>query len=493
MVYMTRQPHTEFPQFRSKLAAMGARKRQSVARESLHSMERTLSQFVPAEEVQKLGSLPGTRNRWLPLPLVFWSFLQMVMDPNSSTREAQRSIQAWWRQKGRSWSEPSSRAFCEARIRLPLEWLVRVWWKLADRLSAQSPSLPGCHGRRVLAADGTTVLAQDTLANQQQWPQLGSQKPGCGFPIIYLVGIFCLASGALLRATHGPRTWHESRLFAFLRRWMRKGDILVADRGFWSYLNFSLLPSRGVDLIVRTKYAAKIDWRRGRQLGVNDRLITMRKPREISTVVGSRCWNRLAASVVVRQVRVRTKRKGFRDDELVITTTLLDPVLWPVETLVRLYERRWRIEMNFDDLKTSQAAAMMRCKSPAMVRRELVMHAIAYNIIRRLMQESAITFDASLDRISFKGTADTFRAWRGVLAAAGHAKAVDAFVHMLIICALDKLPHRPGRHEPRAVKKRPKPYSLLTAPRNVFTVAASRRNKGRPKRKLIPVPPILCA
>ena len=166
MVYMKRQPHAEFPQFRSKLAAMGARKRQSVARESLHSMERTLSQFVPAEEVEKLGSLPGTRNRWLPLPLVFWSFLQMVMDPNSSTREAQRSIQAWWRQKGRSWSEPSSRAFCEARIRLPLEWLVRVWWKLADRLSAQSPSLPGCHGRRVLAADGTTVLAQDTLANQ---------------------------------------------------------------------------------------------------------------------------------------------------------------------------------------------------------------------------------------------------------------------------------------------------------------------------------------
>jgi hypothetical protein len=102
-------------------------------------------------------------------------------------------------------------------------------------------------------------------------------------------------------------------------------------------------------------------------------------------------------------------------------------------------------------------------------------------------------FDASLDRISVKGTADTFRAWRGVLAAAGRAKAVDAFTDMLIICALDALPHRPGRHEPRAVKRRPKPYSLLTAPRNLFTVAASRRNKGRPKRKSVPVPPILCA
>ena len=150
-------------------------------------------------------------------------------------------------------------------------------------------------------------------------------------------------------------------------------------------------------------------------------------------------------------------------------------------------------QANLTDLKTSQAAAMMRCKSPAMVRRELVMHAIAYKIIRRLMQESAITFDASLDRISFKGTADTFRAWRGVLAAAGRAKAVDAFIDMLIICALDELPHRPGRHEPRTVKRRPKPYSLLTAPRCLFTVAASRQNKCRPNRKSAPVPPILCA
>jgi len=190
---------------------------------------------------------------------------------------------------------------------------------------------------------------------------------------------------------------------------------------------------------------------------------------------------------------VRSKRKGFRDLELVITTTLLDPLLWPVETLVRLYERRWRIEMNFDDLKTSQAAAMMRCKSPAMVRRELVMHAIAYNIIRRLMMESAITFEASLDRISFKGTADTFRAWRGVLASSELAKAADAFIDMLIICALDELPHRPGRSEPRAVKRRPKPYSLLTAPRSLFTVAPSRKNKGRPRRKSAPASTILCA
>jgi hypothetical protein len=106
-------------------------------------MERSLSQFVPTEKVQKLVFLPGTRNRLLPLSLVFWSFLQVVMDPNSSTREAQRSIQAWWRQKGRSWSEPPSRAFCEARLRLPMEWLVRVWGSMLIDPARNHPSCRG--------------------------------------------------------------------------------------------------------------------------------------------------------------------------------------------------------------------------------------------------------------------------------------------------------------------------------------------------------------
>jgi len=274
---------------------------------------------------------------------------------------------------------------------------------------------------------------------------------------------------------------------------MRRGDILVADRDFWSCLNFSLLPGRGVDLIVRTKYAVKIDWRRGRRIGVADRLVTMRKPREISQVVGSRCWNGLDPSIEVRQIRPRARRKGFRDVELVIATTLLHPVPWPVETLVRLCERRWRIEMNFDNLKTSQARVMRRCKRPAMVRRELVKHAVAYNDIRRLMRKAPSPLIRAWIASASKATADTFRAWRGGLAVAGRAKAVDAFIDRLIICALDELLHRPGRHEPRAAKPRPKPYSLLTALRSLFTVAAARRNKGLPKGKSALSPPILRA
>jgi hypothetical protein len=108
------------------------------------------------------------------------------------------------------------------------------------------------------------------------------------------------------------------------------------------------------------------------------------------------------------------------------------------------------------------------------------MHAIAYNIIRRLMLESALTFVVSLDRINFKGTADTFRAWRSVLASSSRSQAADAFVDMLIICALDELPNRPDRREPRAIKRRLKPCQLHTAPRAHFRVSPSRRNKDHP-------------
>ena len=234
--------HPEFPQFRSKLAAMKKVRRQVAAHRSLHSLEKTMARFLPAGLLQELGEMPGRRVRWLPMTLIFWVFLQMVLCPGTSCREAQRATQAWWRRQGRRWLNPNTNAFCQARARLPLAWLQKVWWRLADRICAQAPSLPGCHGRRMLVVDGTTVQTPDTTSNQAQWPQVTSQQPGCGFPLVHLVGFFCLSSGALLRATNGAWKDHEMRLFALLRGTLRRGDVLVADRGFWSGGNVCFSP-----------------------------------------------------------------------------------------------------------------------------------------------------------------------------------------------------------------------------------------------------------
>ena len=150
------------------------------------------------------------------------------------------------------------------------------------------------------------------------------------------------------------------------------------------------------------------------------------------------------------------------------------------------------MELYFDDIKTTMQASSMRCLTPAMVRRELpfgrlraewLLHAIAYNLVRRIMLQSAWQEDAPLDQISFKGTLDTVRHWQHTIAAQRGAGArEEALEEMLILCAADLLPLRPGRSEPRVLKRRPKPYQYLTRPRHLMRVSPSRDNKGKPRK-----------
>jgi hypothetical protein len=238
-----------------------------------------------------------------------------------------------------------------------------------------------------------------------------------------------------------------------------------------------------VDLIVRGRYAKRVNWRKGKRLGKGDRLVTMLRPVDASRVMSKRLWMSLPESITVRQIRVQAARPGFRSEELLLVTTLLDPKDWPAETLVGLYVRRWRVELNFDDIKTTMRASALRCQSPKMIRRELLMHAIAYNHIRRVMLESARQECAPLDQISFNGTLDTVRHWQHTIAAKrGRAARADALEEMLLLCASDLLLVRPGRNEPRAIKRRPKPYQYLTKPRRRMVVSPSRSNKGAARK-----------
>ena len=211
----------------------------------------------------------------------------------------------------------------------------------------------------------------------------------------------------------------------------------------------------------------------------------MKRPadKDASRVMSARLWQRLPAAITVRQVRVHMTRPGFRTQSLLLLTTLLDPVLWPVETLASLYTRRWRVELYFDDMKTTMQASSMRCLTPGMVRRELLLHAIAYNLVRRILLQSAWQHGAPLDQLSFKGTLDTVRHWQHTIAAARGTEARrDAVEEMLLLCAADLLPLRPGRREPRVLKRRPKPYQHLTRPRREMIVSPSRNDKGKPRK-----------
>jgi Transposase DDE domain len=187
----------------------------------------------------------------------------------------------------------------------------------------------------------------------------------------------------------------------------------------------------------------------------------------------------------VRVLRFSLPVPGFRVRSVTLVTTLLDPEKYPAEELAHLYAERWRVELWFRDIKTSMGMEVLRCKSPKMVHKELEMFFIAYNLIRCLMAEASLRYAVPVGRLSFKGTVDSVRQFAPAMAQARSRKAQQRLLNRLHeVIARDSLPERFGRSEPRAVKRRPKPYALLNRPRHRFREIPhrSRYRKNQPRK-----------
>ncbi len=367
-----------------------------------------------------------------------------------------RRIEAWWQHSSREavGLSGSTSAYCQARARLDpaaLELIAQhLCWSLERNVLEEERWLGG---RSVKIVDGTNLSMPDTAANQALWPQPSSQKPGCGFPMMKLVGLFSLSSGALLESARGNLHVHESLLFRELWKKLQRGDVLLADRGFCSYGALASLAQRGIDSVLRLHQKRVVDFRRGKALGPDDRLVTWQKPSQ-RTAVWSEEFAALPETLSLRLIRLRVAAKGFRTRKVVLVTTLTDAELYPAEALRALYGERWQVELHFAQIKTILAMDVLRCKSPEMIEREVAIHRIAYNLVRSLMQRSAHLHQVPLERISFKGALDTVRHWSAVIAAAGaRPRKQDALIEqMLTAIARDPLPQRPQRSEPRAKK-----------------------------------------
>ena len=160
---------------------------------------------------------------------------------------------------------------------------------------------------------------------------------------------------------------------------------------------------------------------------------------------------------------------------VIVATSLLDQKAFPDEAIAALYARRWQVELHYRQIKTNLSLDVLRGRSPAMIERELWMHAIAYNLIRALLLQAAITHDVPIERLSFKGTLDAANTWAhsaGWRRARRHTRR-----ELLARIAGDLVPIRPNRHEPRALKRRHKNYQFLTKPRRTFRVSPSRNLK----------------
>ena len=442
--------------------------------DSISELRKALGQFVP-DALLGRHTQSGRDRLFTPL-VTFWAFLSQVLSPQSACRDAVRKAQAWWSLGRRLPVSTNTSAYCQARSRLSEQTLLAIHRQTAQRLECNVPTDSLWLGRRVKVVDGTTCSMPDTAESQKAYPQPGSQKPGCGFPMMKLVGLFCLASGALLEVVRGTLRVHESQLFRHLWPHLNPGDVLLADRGFCSFFSLSSLQERGVDCLMRLHQRRRVDFRGGKRLGPEDIVLNWTKPAQRPETLSAQEFSALPDSLTVRQIRLHPNIKGFRVRTIVLVTTLLDPIAFPAQALGELYFQRWSVELHFREIKTLLRLDILRCLSPQMVHKELLLHMIAYNLIRCLMQQAAICHHVDLSRISFKGTLDTLHHFADVIraAAAKPRQRAQLYSEMLRLIALDQLPIRPLCSEPRAKKRRPKNYQLLTKPRKLMIIIQHR-------------------
>jgi hypothetical protein len=442
--------------------------------------------LVPDHLLPKAPSQANSRQRLFPPLVTFWAFLAQVL-AGSSCREAVRGFLAHLPVRpldALAACSANTAAYCRARARLPLAMLEKIFTALGTRLTSETPQDTLWCGRRVRIIDGSTASMPDTAENQTRWPQSSSQKPGCGFPTLRMVGLFCLHSGALLHRLHGGLKDSEQSMARQLWRCLDKEDVLLGDRGFCSYMDICQLLQRGVDVVLRLHAGRDRDFRKGQRLGRNDGLRTWPRPRRDRIVCTDEEYAALPATLTVRYVRAQETAPGFRSEEIVVVTTLLDSVRYPLLTLLDLYRRRWRIETHWGECKTTLRLDILRCLRPSMVEKELLLHAIAFNLVRALMQRAAITHHQPLERISFKGTLDTLNRFAAAMhaVAAQPRKHAAVLAHCLHVIAADPLPDRPDRVEPRAVKRRPKAYDKLQVPRHQTKAKKAARRQTRPAK-----------
>jgi hypothetical protein len=366
----------------------------------------------------------------------------------------------------------SAAAYCQARARLPL----RVFDLLLERFSraVQRSALDDgrWHGHRTFLVDGSGCSMPDTPALQKAFGQSTAQRPGCGFPMAHLLGLFHAGTGVLLKLVVAPLLTHDLAQVQAVHPTLQPGDVLVADRGLCSYAHLALLVQASVHAVLRVGARQIVDFTPGRpfvtpsvrrtsavkgiprsrwlkMLGVQDQLVVWLKPKTCPSWLTREMLAALPDSLVLREVRYQISTPGFRTRQGTLVTTLLDATVYRVDDLAELYRRRWQVETALAQLKTSMKMDVLHCQTTPGVLKELTVFALVYNLVHMVMWHSARLQHIDVERISFL---DALR-W------------LSAPCTGIPLGALIVNPARPHRVEPRVKKRRPKPFPLMITPR----------------------------
>jgi hypothetical protein len=393
--------------------------------------------------------LPEHRERLYPPTVTLSMFIKQSL---AFDRSCQRAVDSWAAQRAAEGLRVASirtGAYCRARSRLPLEMIVALTRESGRLLSHRAQRQWCWRGRCVKLADGTGISMPDTAENQGRFPQPASQAEGVGFPLVGLVGIVCLSSGAVLEAAigaHASKGQSEQDLFRGLWGTLHSGDVLLADALYCSYFQIATLQAAGVDVLLEQHGSRNTDFRRGRSLGKRDHLVSWPKPTTRPAWMSVEQYRAAPDQITVREVKIQGR---------VLVTTMLDV---PKGELGALYEQRWHIELDIRNSKTTLGMEVLRCRTPQMVEKELWVALLAYNLIRLLMAQAASSTGVRPREISFKHTLQLWSAWCTY-------PSSNPPSELFRLIAQVPVGNRPARCEPRVRKRRPKSFPWLKVPR----------------------------
>lgn len=401
--------------------------------------------------------------------VTLWAMLSQALftDVQRACRSAVQRVAVYYALLGVDVSSTNTGAYCRARAKVTEGVVRRLAEGVAERCEATVPDQWRWKGFRARVIDGTTFSMPDTEENQAEYPQSNTQTAGLGFPILRAVAVTSLVTGMVLGLATGPYAGKETGETALLRSlfaMFRRGDLALFDRYYAGWFMLALLRELGVEFVTLLHQFREADFSQGERLGQGDHLVAWPKPAKPKWL-DQETYDRLPEQLEVREIQVNVDIPGFRTKSLVVVTSLRDHRAYSRSDLATLYRRRWVVELELRDIKSTMRLDVLRRKTPAAVRQELWTGLLAYNLVRQSMLQSALAGECRPHQLSFAASLQMLaNTW--VLAAVPPTVTISARERLVVLRILNghahRVANRPNRVEPRAVKRRPAPIALLT-------------------------------
>jgi len=410
-------------------------------------------------------------------PLVLWAFLAQVLHDGkgAACAAAVADIATYLLQTGGHVPSGDTGDYCRARAKLKVSALRELAIGTAEQLQAAADPSWRWHGLDAKLIDGSTITMPDTEENQKEFPQQKNQKPGVGLPIARICVVLSLATAALHDLAIGPYAGKKTGENALLRGIvdsLKPGEVAVFDRYYCSFMMLAMLQPGGVHFCTRLHQRRPVDFRQGQRLGHDDRLVTWIRPARPAWMSEEQ-YAEIPETMTLRQVRFQVRVPGRRVETLIVVTSLIDPVAYPKEDIAELYGFRWCAELDIRDIKQTLSLDHVRCKTPHMVRRELWVTLLAYNLIRKLIAAAAVLHDRQPRQLGFTLACQTVLSSWMLLATGACRDERELWRLALERIAANRVADRPGRIEPRVIKRRRHRYPLMCGPRDQLRRALS--------------------